>query len=98
MLEDFIPRVGGTLVIKKDEFIYRRSTRIKRISGIVWLEAVIDTLGDVTTVDVTEGERMLRNAAIEAVKKSKYEPCIIGGEPRVARVRFKGIFGQPTEY
>jgi hypothetical protein len=52
----------------------------------------------VTKVDITEGESILRNAAIDAVKQSRYEPCIIGGEPRVVRVRFKVIFGQPTEY
>jgi serine/threonine protein kinase len=98
MLEDFIPRVEETRVIRKGELVYRRSTRKKRISGVVWLEAVIDIHGNVTKVDVTEGERMLRNSAIEAVKQKKYEPFIIGGEPRVVRFRFKVIFGQPTEY
>jgi tetratricopeptide (TPR) repeat protein len=98
MLKDFIPRIRETWVIRKGELLYRRSTRKKWISGIVWLEAVIDIQGNVTKVDVTEGERMLRNAAIEVVKQSRYEPCIIGGEPRVFRVRFKVIFGQPTEY
>jgi len=98
MLADFIPRVEETRVIRKGELVYRRSTRIKRIPGIVWLEAVVDIHGNVTKVDVTEGDRMLRNAAIEAVKQSKYEPFFIGGEPRVVRFRFKVIFGQPTEY
>lgn len=98
MLEGFIPRVKETQVIKKDELVYRRSTRIKRISGIVWLEAVIDIYGNVTKVDVTDGDRLLRNSAIEAVKQKKYETFNIGGEPRVVRFRFKVIFGQPTEY
>jgi serine/threonine protein kinase len=98
MLEDFIPRIKGTWVIRKGELVYRRSTRIKRISGIVWLEAVIDIHGNVTKIDVTEGDRLLRNEAIEAVKHKKYEPFKIGGEPRVVRFRFKVIFGQPTEY
>jgi TonB family protein len=97
MLEDFIPRFEETRVIRKGELVYRRSTRKKRISGVVWLEVVIDIHGKVTKVYVTEGDRMLRNAAIEAVKQLKYEPFIIGGEPRVVRFRFKVIFGQPTE-
>jgi serine/threonine protein kinase len=42
MLEDFIPRIRETWVIRKGELLYRRSTRKKWISGIVWLEAVID--------------------------------------------------------
>jgi serine/threonine protein kinase len=98
MFKDFIPRLKETWVIRKGELVYRRSTRVRRISGIVWLEAVMDIQGYVTKVDVTEGEAMLRNAAIEAVKQSRYEPCIIGGEPRVVRIRFKVIFGKPTEY
>jgi len=98
MFKDFIPRIEETWVIRKGELVYRRSTRVRRIPGIVWLEAVIDSQGNVTKVDVIEGEVMLRSAAIEAVKQNKYEPCIIGGEPRRVRVRFKVIFGQPTEY
>jgi TonB family protein len=98
MFEDFIPRIEETRVIKKDELVYRRSTRIKRLSGIVRLEAVIDTHGNVTKVDVTEGDRLLRSSAIEAVKQLRYDPFNIGGEPRVVRFRFKVIFGQPTKY
>lgn len=98
MFKDFIPRVEETRVIKKGELIYRRSTRIKRFSGIVWLEAVIDTHGNVTKVDLTEGDRLLRSSAIEAVKQLRYDPFNIGGEPRVVRFRFKVIFGQPMEY
>lgn len=98
ILEDFIPRIEEVWVIKRSELVYRRSTRIKRIPGMVWLEAVIDIHGNVIDVDVTEGERLLRDEAIEAVKQSKYKPFIIGGEPRVVRLRFKVLFGQPTEY
>ena len=95
ILEDFIPRVEEVRVIRRSELVYRRSTRIKRIPGIVWLEAVIDIQGNVIDVDVTEGERLLWDAAIEVVKQCKHEPFIIGGKPRVVRLKFKVIFGQP---
>ncbi len=98
ILEDFIPRVKEVRVIRRSELVYRRSTRIKRIPGMVWLEAVIDIHGNVIDVDVTEGNGLLQDAAIEVVKQCKHEPFIIGGKPRVVRLRFKVQFGQPTEY
>ncbi len=52
------------------------------IQGDVVLEVVNDIKGDVKKVKVVSGHPMLINAAVQAVKKWKYEPYLIDGEPK----------------
>jgi len=52
-----------------------------RVSGIVAIEAQVDTRGGVTTVRVISGHPLLEEAAVEAVRQWRYQPLLLSGEP-----------------
>jgi TonB family protein len=93
ILERLIPHVEEPRLIKKVEPVYHRKADRKGIPGIVRLEVVIDKYGNVKEAEVIEGHQMLRYAVIKAVKQWKYEPVIIGGEPRTVWFRVRVLFG-----
>jgi TonB family protein len=94
MLERMIPGVDEPRLLKRVEPVYRRRAGRKRISDIVKVEVVIDKYGNVKEVEVIEGHWTLRYAAEKAVKQWKYEPVIIGGEPRGVWFRVELVFGE----
>jgi len=53
-----------------------------RVSGKVLLEAEIDEDGNVARVNIVSGHPLLVNAAADAVKKWRYSPTILNGEPQ----------------
>jgi protein TonB len=79
-------RVGGDVkapvAINRSEPNYTDLARKARITGVVILEAVIDKDGNVDRVKVLKGLPMgLTEAAEEAVKKWKFKPGTMNGEP-----------------
>lgn len=79
-------RVGGDVkppvAITKVEPDYTELARKARVQGIVILEAIIDTNGNVTDVRVLKPLPMgLDQAAMDAVRKWKFRPGTLGGRP-----------------
>jgi periplasmic protein TonB len=79
-------RVGGDVkapvVLNRAEPQYTEVARKARITGVVVVEAVIDKTGHVDEVKVLKGLPMgLSEAAEEAVKKWKFKPGTLNGEP-----------------
>ncbi len=73
-------RVGGDIEapakIYHPDPVYTEIARKARIQGIVILETIIDKEGNVTSVKVLKGLPMgLDQAAVDAVKKWKFEPA-----------------------
>jgi protein TonB len=52
-----------------------------RVQGTVQLEAIIGKDGTVQNLVVTGGPELLRQAAVEAVKRWHYRPTLLNGEP-----------------
>jgi protein TonB len=73
--------VSHGLLIKKVDPIYPSVAVRLHIEGVVQLMATISKSGDITQVQVLSGDRRLSGAAVEAVKRWKYKPYLLNGEP-----------------
>jgi TonB family protein len=72
--------VQGVLTIP--EGLYPEEARQARIQGVVILQTIIDTLGEVKNVRVLKGlPSGLTEAAIEAVTQWRFNPATLEGEP-----------------
>ncbi len=73
--------VSAGLLVKKVAPQYPEDARQARIQGTVVLHALIDKYGDVVDLSLVSGHPMLAPAAIKAVKKWKYRPYLLNGQP-----------------
>ena len=60
---------------------YPREAREKGIQGDVLLQATIDTKGNITNLNAVQGDPILVEASIKAVKQWRYKPYVLNGEP-----------------
>ena len=78
-------RVGGGVARPRKTWNvqpeYPCMARLRRIQGLVILEVTVDRQGNVSNVSVLQSVEGLGEAAVEAVRRWRYEPTIIGGRP-----------------
>ena len=60
--------------------VYPAMARSTGVEGNVVIDASIDATGNVTSAKALSGPAMLRQAAIDAVRRSKYQPATLNGE------------------
>jgi len=60
---------------------YPPLARQARIQGQVQIDAVLDEQGNVIEVKVVSGPPLLYQAAVDALKKWKYEPTYLNDQP-----------------
>jgi protein TonB len=77
--------IGGAVsvaqLIKSVPPEYPAIARSQRVSGKVQIDALIDAEGNVAAVNVLSGPTLLHRAATDAVKRWKYKPATLNGEP-----------------
>ena len=73
--------VSTGLLIKKVPPIYPEEAKRNRIQGQVQLAVVINKQGDVVDVEVVDGPIELAVSAVNAVRRWKYQPYLLQGEP-----------------
>jgi len=77
--------IGGEVksaqLIKSVPPVYPALARSQHISGIVQVDALIDTSGNVAGLKVLSGPPLLHRAALDAVKQWKYSPATLNGQP-----------------
>jgi protein TonB len=61
--------------------VYPVDARQQFIEGDVVMEATIDESGQVEKLHVISGPEVLRQSALNAVKKWKYRPVLVDGKP-----------------
>jgi len=84
------PVDGGILNSKALELpppIYPAEARKTRAAGQVQVKVLVDETGHVMTADAIFGPSTLRMAAIDAARKARFEPLVIGG----SAVKVSGI-------
>jgi TonB family protein len=69
------------LLIKKVQPVYPPEARYAYIQGTVVLRADINKTGDVVDLEVVSGPIELAVSAVNAVRKWKYHPYLLNGEP-----------------
>lgn len=74
--------VSSRLLVKKVSPQYPEDARRARVQGVVVLRADISKAGDIESVEMVTGPPVLVDAAIDAVKKWKYKPYLLQGEPQ----------------
>lgn len=75
------PESVQTLLIKRVEPIYPPLARQARIQGTVILDVTINKPGDASDTKLVSGHPLLAPAAIDAVKRWKYRPYRLNGQP-----------------
>lgn len=63
-----------------------------RAEGVVSVRIMIDKEGRVTKVDVLEGDPLLAQAAVDAVKQWRYKPGTLGGTPAASLATANVVF------
>ncbi len=69
------------MLIKKVTPVYPTDAKYAHIQGTVRLRAVINKTGDVVDLEVMSGPIELVVSAVNAVRKWKYRPYLLMGEP-----------------
>jgi protein TonB len=78
-------RVGGH--IREPKLLFRENptypplARQTHLEGMVVIDAILDERGNVVEAKVTSGPALLIQSALDAVKRSKYEPTYLNDQP-----------------
>ncbi len=67
---------------------YPAEARAKQIEGSVALNVLIDNQGVVRQVTFIEGPEIFRGGALEAMKKFRFKPAFVTGQPVAVRIRY----------
>jgi protein TonB len=80
-----VVRIGGAIVapkiIHKVQPEYPALAAAARLSGVVIIEAQVDTRGHVKSATVLRGVTLLDEPALAAVRQWRYQPLLLNGEP-----------------
>ncbi len=81
--DEFVPVEQMPELIKEAMPVYPKEAVEKKITGKVYIRALIDKNGDPVKVKVAKssGNELLDKAALEAAKKNKYEPALQNEQP-----------------
>jgi protein TonB len=76
---------GGQLqmprVISSPDPLYPTTARAQSVEGVVVMDALVDAVGNVAEVKVISGPVLLRQAAMDALRRWKYQPARLDGQP-----------------
>lgn len=61
--------------------VYPAIARAAHVSGVVVVEAVISKVGAIESLRVVSGPDLLRAAALDAIRRARYQPFRLNGEP-----------------
>jgi protein TonB len=87
--------VSQGLLIKKVAPIYPPRAMQTHVQGSVQLLATISKDGDITHVKLLNGEQVLAQSAIDAVKQWKYKPYLLDGQPMEIQTQITVNFTLP---
>jgi TonB family protein len=69
--------------------VYPVAAKMLNVKGVVMIDAVVNEMGQITTMKVISGSSILSPAAMEALRTWKYEPARLNGQPTPAHVQVR---------
>jgi len=66
--------------------VYPVSARASRVEGVVVVRVLIDKEGHVKKADIVNGDPLLAQAALDAVRQWRFKPSTLGGAPAEAEL------------
>jgi protein TonB len=89
--------MAGSLISRPDP-VYPPVAKAAHIQGAVILHAIITKTGDVEDLQAVSGPPMLQGAAMDAVRRWKYKPYLLNGEPTMVdtTITVNFTFGSDT--
>jgi TonB family protein len=88
--------VAEANLLKRVQPEYPAEAKAKRIEGDVVLKVTINIKGEIEKATLFEGESVLGQAALDAVKKWKYKPFLLNGQPVNVETTVKISFHLPA--
>lgn len=89
-------RVGGAVMAQKlvHQVLpdYPGAAKKKHLAGSVLLRVVVSRDGSVETVDFISGLDELKDASMRAVKKWRYRPTLLNGQPVEVETKVEVVF------
>lgn len=82
----------GGMILQKYAPSYPKDAKEAGVQGTVVIAAEIDTTGHISDLKVVSGPLMLRQAALDAVRKWVYRPYFFNGNPVPVRTQMNVIF------
>ena len=73
--------IQSARLIKKVSPEYPKKARKQHVEGTVRLHTIIAKDGSVKNLEVVSGDPLLVDAALKAVRKWRYEPTLLDGQP-----------------
>ena len=73
--------LDSSRLIESVQPVYPREAKKKHVQGVVVLRLVVDTEGQVRSVDVVTGSPLLAPAAMDAARQFRYSPALLDGKP-----------------
>jgi periplasmic protein TonB len=84
--------VAAGMLIQKTPPVYPSIAKAARVAGTVELRATIAKNGTIKDVQVVNGPAMLRQAAVDAVRKWRYKPYKLNNDPVEVDTTIKLVF------
>jgi TonB family protein len=72
---------GCNKLVTRVNPVYPREAKRRRTQGTVRLRAVITKAGELSDIQVVQGDRWLVPAALAAARQWRYAPCLLNSEP-----------------
>jgi TonB family protein len=88
--------VAASRLIHRVEPEYPEEARMQHIQGLVTLDVQIGGEGAVHNIAVVDGNAMLADAAVQAVRQWRYQPYSVDGRPVEMQTRVTIRFTQPA--
>jgi protein TonB len=72
--------------------VYPQIAQVAGVEGDVVVQASIDANGNVSAAKVISGPQMLRAAAVEALRRWKYQPAMLDDKPVATQMTIRMRF------